>query len=146
MVANTRIGEKVSVRILRKSERRTINVVIGKQPSDRGSRASRVDEDEGESDTSSSEGWGLSVEDLTPQMARRNGLEVDSGVVVTDVAPDGPAAEGGIQPGDVIREVNGSGVQTVAEFEHAIDRHSKGTLLLLIQRGSATSFHALKRR
>jgi serine protease Do len=145
MVANARVGEKVTVKVLRKNERKTLTIAIGKQPSDRGSRSSSGDEDD-ESSTSSSEGWGLSVSNITPQMARRNQLPVTSGVVVTDVDPDGPAAEAGVQPGDVIREVNGTEIRSVDDYEQAVKAKTKGNLLLLIQRDANTSFRALKRR
>ena len=145
MVANARVGEKVTVKVLRKNERKTLTIAIGKQPSDRGSRSSSGDEDD-ESSSSSSEGWGLSVSNITPQMARRNQLPATSGVVVTDVDPDGAAAEAGIQPGDVIREVSGTEIRSVDDYEQAVKAKTKGNLLLLIQRDTNTSFRALKRR
>jgi len=79
-------------------------------------------------------------------MARRNQLPATSGVVVTDVDPDGAAAEAGIQPGDVIREVSGTEIRSVDDYEQAVKAKTKGNLLLLIQRDTNTSFRALKRR
>ncbi|HTX52885.1 MAG TPA: PDZ domain-containing protein, partial [Candidatus Baltobacteraceae bacterium] len=88
---------------------------------------------------------GLTVQPLTPQLAQAAGVQgVTTGLVVTDVQDGSAAADAGIQPGDVITQVNRKPVQTVAEFCHALaaDR-SGGPALLLIHRKDAVVFTAL---
>ncbi|MCK8516670.1 DegQ family serine endoprotease [Methylonatrum kenyense] len=63
---------------------------------------------------------GVSIQDLTPQLARAFGLDRDRGVVVTQVMPGSPAERAGLQTGDVIREVNGRSVQSSGELRNAI--------------------------
>ncbi|ACG71322.1 2-alkenal reductase [Anaeromyxobacter sp. K] len=88
--------------------------------------------------------------ELTPQRAaelvqRRVGLRVSeervSGgtlVVVRSVTGRSPAAEAGLQPGDLVREVNSSEVSSVAAFQRAAARARRGgRLVLLVQRGYA---------
>jgi serine protease Do len=62
------------------------------------------------------------------------------GVVVTDVAPDSPSADAGLQRGDVIEQVNRHPVANVAEFNRAVREAGKQTIVLLVNRGGQTSF------
>lgn len=80
---------------------------------------------------------GLSLQPITPQIARQLGLDSDSGgVVVTDVDQSGPAAEVGILPGDVILEVNRKPVNSVVEVKAALDSlGSKPVVLRVARRG-----------
>jgi serine protease Do len=83
---------------------------------------------------------GVSVENLTPQMARQLKLPASaSGVVVNEVSPASAAASAGLQQGDVIQEVNRRPVKNVAEFEAAV-RNSKDGTLLLVNRDGHTVF------
>jgi serine protease Do len=60
---------------------------------------------------------GVKLQDVTPQVARKNGVPDDSGAVVEDVtSKDSPAARSGIQSGDVIVAVNGQKVKNKADL------------------------------
>jgi S1-C subfamily serine protease len=61
------------------------------------------------------------------------------------VEPSGPAAEAGIQPGDIVREVNRATVESTSEFRDAVRSSKRENLLLLVQRGEVTSFQLLKK-
>ena len=53
-------------------------------------------------------GWlGIEVQDITPQLAESFGLKDTQGVIVAGILRNGPAANAGLQPGDVIKEING---------------------------------------
>jgi len=139
LVAESRIGSTAHLTVLRSGERRTLDVTIASLPEEPERRVSARD---GSDDGAE---WGFAVADITPQLARGRGLARDRGVVVTDVAPDGPAAEAGIQPGDIVREVDRSPVETSADLRKALQSRKKDNVLLLVQRGEATSFQVLKR-
>ncbi|HET8541669.1 MAG TPA: trypsin-like peptidase domain-containing protein [Anaeromyxobacter sp.] len=87
----------------------------------------------------------LSPERVSELVARRTGLtvgeeKVQGGavVVVRKVAPSSPAGRMGLQPGDLVREVNSTEVQTLAEFRRAASRARRsGRMVLLVQRGFA---------
>jgi serine protease Do len=82
---------------------------------------------------------GVSVENLTPQVAR--GLKVPTGttgVIVNEVSPSSVAAAAGLKQGDVILEVNRRPVRNVAEFEAAVKNSKDGTLLLVNRDGHTT--------
>jgi len=61
-------------------------------------------------------------------------------VVVQDVNPDGRAAGAGLQPGDVIQQVNRQSVQTVEELRTAVRRNADKPALLLISREGRNLF------
>ena len=60
--------------------------------------------------------WGMQVGDITPEIASQFHLQTDKGVVVRHVSPDTPAGDAGIQPGDLILEVDHDKVATVKDF------------------------------
>jgi S1-C subfamily serine protease len=89
---------------------------------------------------------GLGVANLTPQQARSLGLEADTrGVVVTQVDPNGLAYTAGIQPGNVIVDVQGVPVGNVAEFQHELGKHDlKSGVRLAVQSGDTRRFVLLQ--
>jgi len=87
---------------------------------------------------------GITVQNLTPEIARSLGLKKDTGVVVTRVEPGSPAAAAGIQIGDLVQEFNRKPVKNVEDFVQKVDK-AKGqeNVLLLIQIGQNNLFAAL---
>lgn len=84
---------------------------------------------------------GVTLEPVTPQIARRLGLESESeGMVVTDVDQSGPAAEAGIDEGDVILEINRRPVNSAADVSSALSGLGDRPVLLLISRKGQTLF------
>jgi len=84
---------------------------------------------------------GITVEPLTADLAARLGLRRGTqGMVVTEVDPAGPAGRAGIQPGDVIQEVNRQPVRSVEEVRTALQRSGDRPPLLLINRDGQTVF------
>ena len=65
---------------------------------------------------------GVSLVDLTPEAARELGTSVESGAIVTDVAPGGPASDAGIEPGGVITAVGGEKVTSTGDLLSALRR------------------------
>ena len=66
-------------------------------------------------------GWiGVEPQDLTPELAESFGLETGTGVIITGVLQNGPAAQAGIRPGDVITSVAGKPVNNVAQLLSAV--------------------------
>ena len=84
---------------------------------------------------------------ITPEAARRLGLSSLKGVLVVEVQPGSPADQVGIEPADVIREINQRPVANVKEFERATRQGRRGDrILLLVQRGDNAVFFAVKRK
>ncbi len=62
-------------------------------------------------------GWiGVEPNDLSPELAETFGVKQQSGVIITGVLQNGPAAQAGIRPGDVITTVAGTAVNNVSEL------------------------------
>jgi len=81
---------------------------------------------------------GIQVQDLTPELASALGIAVRQGVVVREVADDSPGAVAGLEPGDVILEVDGRDVRDRSEFDERASAAAIGsTLKLTVQRGSS---------
>ena len=88
---------------------------------------------------------GLTLEPLTPEIARKLELGSDAeGMVVTDVDPSGPAAEEGVASGDVIIEINRKPVRSIADVQSALSSSGDRPILLLISRRGQTIYLTVK--
>jgi Do/DeqQ family serine protease len=83
---------------------------------------------------------GLSLQPVTPEMARQLDLPDTGGLVVTDVDPNGAAAAEGIARGDVILEINRQPVNSVDEVQGALEKSGSRPILLLINRRGQTIY------
>ena len=88
----------------------------------------------------------MQVGDITAEIASQFHLQADKGVVVRHVSPDSPAADAGIQPGDLILEVDHDKVATVKDFLAKAKAAKSGgkSALLLVQRGGTTIYMVIK--
>jgi len=130
-------GTKVDVVVLREGKRKTFTIKLAKRPPGQ--------ELAGNAPADAFEELGFSVDNLTDELAQRLGFEGQSGVVVTEVDPGSQAAEIGLAPGVLIRQVNRQEVSNTREFNDAIEKaKDKGSALLLVQRDNST-FLALLR-
>ena len=133
MVASTPVGKMVNVKLMRegKAIERTV----------------RVGEMEKKAETAqmpSHKSLGITVQELTPEIAGDLGLKRETGVVVTRVETGSSATDAGIQTGDVIQEVNRKPVKDVQDFIQKIEQAKNlDSVLLLIQRGSNSLFAAV---
>jgi len=141
MVAEAEPGKKATVRLLREGKTVDIEIVLGERPKDIANR-----ESEGASpEQSSMKKFGLSVQDLKPEIARALGYTKESGVIVTVVAPGSVAEEAGLKKNDLIKEVNRQPVQSLKGFRNAIDGAGKDeSVALLVRRGENTFYVALQ--
>jgi S1-C subfamily serine protease len=86
---------------------------------------------------------GLDVDEL-PRSKTQSGI---TGVIVTAVEPESGAAASGIQQGDIITSVNQRKTPTLKEYETAMkDAEKRGSVALLVRRGNASIYFALKLR
>jgi S1-C subfamily serine protease len=87
---------------------------------------------------------GLTVQEITPEIAKRLDIANAKGVLVTSVGGGTPADDAGFQEGDVIRQVNGQPVPGAAEFSKLMKKH-KGdkTIRFLVERGEIRLILAL---
>ena len=85
------------------------------------------------------------MQPLTPALAQQLGLTVGTqGLVVVAIDQSGPAADAGIQRGDVIEQVNQQPVHTVEELRDAVQRSGAAPVLLLVNHRGTTVFITVK--
>lgn len=140
-VAGTTPGSEISITIIRNGEEQQLkatldefNVDNAKIPTSQGNKDSS-----GRSDQNGK--LGLNLQPLTPDFAQRLNLPPDTkGLVVTDVDPNGAAAEEGLTKGDVIVEINRQPVETTADAQSALDKAGDKPSLLLVARGGQTAY------
>jgi len=143
IVAQTPIGQKAKVEVWRSGHETPLDVAIGQMPDNpQVAQNDRQGGDPGQQGTAeSTAAFGLKLAPLTNEMRKRAGVPKDvKGVVVTAIADDSPLAEVGIQPGDVIEQVNQQPVsspqQAEAKLKEAQSDKSKNLLLLINRRGT----------
>ena len=141
LVAETQPDTKVPVTILRNNEKKELEVTLGKRPN---KMTASLNSNQNSEKNYSSKKLGLSVQNLTADIAKKLGYIDEHGVVVTNVEPGSPADDAGIREKDLIKEVNKKEIKSVSEFENIISQTKKGgTDAFLIQRGNASFFVAI---
>jgi len=138
LIADTPPGQRATLKIIRGKLERLVSLKIGELPED-GDSGLPVEARDPE--------LGLRVQRITPDTSRRLGLNSTKGVLVIEVQPNSPADQVGIEPADVIREVNQRPVNTVKDFERSVRQGRRGDrILLFVQRGDNSIFFALRRK
>jgi Do/DeqQ family serine protease len=90
---------------------------------------------------------GVAVQPITPDIAAQLGIpDVKNGLVVTSVDPTGPAAQAGIQSGDVLIEINHQPINNVTDVKPALQKSGSRPALVLINRGGQTLFLTVRPR
>jgi serine protease Do len=128
-------GTTVRLKVSRNGESRDVSLALGEAPAGKGP---------GNAPGGSPENTtmrGVQVDELTADVRQQLGLSSDvKGVAVTNVSDASPAADAGLQRGDVIEQVNRQPVNSVADYERLIRQAGKQALVLLVNRGGNTTF------
>ena len=129
-IANAKVGEKATIKILRNGKKDKVSVTLAKRSD------SDVPERIG---SKSDDDLGLELAELDPKTAKQLGLSEDEkGVLVTHVDSEGKGASAGIQRGDLIKEVNRTPVKDLKEFKKQIGKAESGDKVqVLVKRPNA---------
>ncbi|HUX24289.1 MAG TPA: DegQ family serine endoprotease [Burkholderiales bacterium] len=138
LVAATAPGVKARVGVVRNGKEETFIVTIGKMPTEAVAAAKQP-----APTTDQFAKFGLSVQALTPDLAKQLGLEGERGALVSDVDEGGPASLAGLQSGDLITEANHQPIADVAELRRVLDT-AKDSVLLLVKRRGQSLFVVLR--
>jgi serine protease Do len=148
MVVVTKPGTSVPVKVLRNKQEKTLNVTVEELDLEAEQNTPRrpQTDDPAQSDEQGAGGFGLTLDNVTPQMARRLRLPSgQTGAVISDVEPDGPSA-GRLRPGDVILSVNRKSVSSASEAARALQLVPSGRIAqILVWRGDGEVFVTVKK-
>jgi serine protease Do len=139
LIAATPPGTRVRLTLMRDKQEQIMEVTVAEAPERPRPVATKQN--------SSAPGQpGLTVTDLTPELAQRLGPGAPrSGAVVTGVAPGGPAAEAGVRPGDVILELNGRPVRSAQDVQREVQQGGGREMVALLSRGGKTAYVVIDR-
>ncbi|MFO7965843.1 MAG: DegQ family serine endoprotease [Desulfobacterales bacterium] len=138
VVANTEVGKRVEVEMIRDGTSRQVTVEVGELETET-ERAGRTQKDR------ETPRLGMGVQDVTPELAARFNLPVSSGVAVLQVVPGSPAAEAGLRVGDVIVEAEQDPVRSVDDLLEKVKKLESGEhILLLVNRDGNTQYRTLQ--
>jgi serine protease Do len=136
IVAKLHVGSKVNVKVFRNGKEITLPIVI----------AERKDPQEQASGSHATEQFGITAQEVTPEIAKYLGIPEKTGVIITNVKAGGSADEAGLKLRDIILKVNNIEISGLKEYEDALTAGDKGdSLLMLIRRGKNNFFVTLKK-
>ena len=139
-VAMTEPDSSLKLVLIRDGARQEVKVELEERPG-----KERPETRQRQTQGESSKKIGVEVQALTPDIAQQLGYSKEKGIVVTRVVSGSPAAEAGLQSGDLIQEVNRQSIETVKQFEDAVTELESGDVAaLLVRRGENTFFAALE--
>lgn len=135
LVAQTPVGETANVTLIRNGKKKNVAVTVAK-----------LEEDEGMTGETGQESvLGLTVQQLTPELAQSLKIKDKEGVIVANVEPNSAAAEAGLRPGDLILEINRQEIKNLGEYNNALaNLDKKESILLLVKRDKHTRFVVLE--
>ena len=132
----------ITLKIIRHGRTKYVDIVIGEQPATFSRAAGGT---RGSGNGSMLGNMGIGVQDLTPALANQFGYEKGQGVLIAEVAPDSPAERVGLQPGQLIEEVNKIRIHNMAELKKALKQAKNPKQILLRVRAGEYSQYVVLR-
>ncbi|HMF01643.1 MAG TPA: DegQ family serine endoprotease [Terriglobia bacterium] len=138
-------GTQLSLGVLRNGQPRNVTVKLDQLPVKETASTETPTRQKGSAPETIQSRIGVAAVELTPEIAQHLKVPDDvKGVVVADVEEGSPAAEAGLQLGDVVQEVNHKPVHTVADFYSQLTAaRGSNPILLLLNRDGHTLYAAI---
>jgi len=144
-VAGTAPGTTIKLTVLRDGKEVVLDVTLDEFDTENAGGPRPTGDENAPGPQNQSGKLGLNLEPVTPQIAKQLGLDSDKeGMVVTEVDPDGPAAEEGVARGDCILEINKKQVNSIGDVQAALTASGERPVLLLISRRGQTIYLTVK--
>ncbi len=121
--------------VVRDGKKKTIKVHIGKRPNSDHPLSDQENFD------GTMERFGFSLQELSPELAERFGYQEKQGLLVSQVEPGSPAAKAGIQPGQLVEEVNKYSVTSKKDLKNALKKAKNAQKVLLRLRAGQYSHY-----
>jgi serine protease Do len=145
-VASSQPGATVTLNVLRNGQQQEIKAALGEFTATK--EAGDGDDSAGNSNNSTGTGkLGIGVQPVTPEVSQQLGLPAGTqGLVVGNVDSNGPAADAGIQEGDVLVQVNQQAVRSINDLQSALQKSGTRPALVLVNRKGTTIFLTVQPR
>ncbi len=147
IVADTEVGKTVEIEVWRNSKKMTLEAII-EELDDSGTEVAAKTSGPKAGKESTVDELGLRLSPMTAKVKNKYSLDKDAkGVVVTKVDKNGPAAEKGIRPGDVIVEISQTEVAQPADIAKKVAEAKKAgrkSVLLLLEGQGGLRFVAIR--
>ncbi len=144
-VGNSPVGKEVPVSVLRNGDMVDLTVTLGRRET--AESAAFPEGEDGETEgPATSNMLGMTLSEITPEMAEELGVVANSGLVVVEVEADSEADTKGVLAGDVITEAGQQKVASISDFEMRVEEAQEAgrkSLLLLVRRDGSPRFVAL---
>ncbi|MEA3508436.1 MAG: Do family serine endopeptidase [Synergistota bacterium] len=135
-------GDKIEMQIIREGKKMKISANLTTAPGSVPGEESREGEDKdqtGEKQASVTEKLGVSVEAVNQKQRKQDNAPSSGGVSVISVEQGSAASRLGLEPGDILLEVNGSAVKDVKSWETLVSK-VKSNIVILVCRDGRTFF------
>jgi serine protease Do len=130
LILNTEPGTELHMKVIREGKEMELTVEVGERTE--------------EAEIPELFTWrGISLQDLTDELAERFGYKGEEGALVANVKPGSPGDEAGIKPGDLITEVEREPIKSVDQFREKVEE-LEGDVLLHLRRGKGALFIVVK--
>jgi len=140
LVGVTRIGKEVEVKVIRQGKPKTLKVAIGELPAEEEAKVSSATNPDGDIEKR----LAVAVADLTKEQLGELENGRKGGVVVQRVK-EGPAQKAGVRSGDILLSLNGTTIESAAQFKRLVAELPTGKAFpLLVQRRNDPIWMALK--
>ncbi|HXZ85379.1 MAG TPA: Do family serine endopeptidase [Myxococcota bacterium] len=140
-VAATEVGKSVELGVVRDGKHVTLKARIEKLAG----APEAAEKSAAKPEKAGATSLGITVQDVDDSIRQQLGMPDAKGPVITDVEPGSPAANAGLEPGDLIVEVDRKPVGSAADVDKRI-ASAGDSVLFLIRRGDATLFVAVNRK
>jgi serine protease Do len=139
LASNAGVGKNATVKVFRDGREKEFKVKLGELPEATAKTGTGGAQGK-------SEGIGITVRPVPPEVASDLRLKPDKGVLVTSIDDDSRAGAAGLQPGDVILKINDRETNSPGEFTAALGAVKKGAIVrMLLRRGEGNIFLAFKK-
>jgi len=140
-----KVGETITLGIMRQRQQMTVKVKLGERPSEEKLAQQQQPGGSIGKQGQAVQRFGLTVKANSPEIAQQLGLKTDKGVVIVAVAPGSVAYWAGLEPGDVILEVDQQPISSIADWNKVVSGIKKGetVLLTVMDRNGITHFLTL---
>jgi len=144
IVGNSPVGKEVPVAALRNGDMVDLTVILGRRETAESVAFPAEDGEEASPDTTNM--LGLTLSEITPELAEAMDITDDAGLVIVEVDADSEAEEKGLLAGDLITEAGQQKIESITDFEARVEEAQEAgrkSLLLLVRRDGAPRFVAL---